>query len=59
MTNMKVVFTAGGMDNTAYFDSVLDLDNFARMMASAGRLTCVRIDGMDVTEEYVTIIKGN
>ena len=56
MTNMKVVFTAEGLSCTAYFESVCDLDIFARMMANDGRLSRVKVDGADITEEYVGII---
>lgn len=59
MTNMKVVFFAEGFDNTAYFESVIELDIFARMMANDGRLTRVKVDNADITELYVNIIKIN
>ena len=56
MNNMKVVFFAEGFDTTAYFDSVAELDIFARMMANDGRLTRVKVDGKDITGNYVTIV---
>ena len=53
---MKVVFFGEGLDHTAYFDSVTDLDFFAQMMANDGRLTRAWVDGVDITGEYVNII---
>ena len=55
----KVVFSAEGFDCTAHFDSAIECDIFARMMAGEGRLTRVKVDGMDITDKYVTIIKLN
>lgn len=54
--NYKVVFSAEGFDNTAYFDNMVSCDIFARMMAVEGRLVRVKINGIDVTEKYVDII---
>ena len=56
MTNMKVTFTANGLYETAYFDSVLALDTFARMMANDGSLYSVKVDGNDITENYLTFV---
>ena len=55
----RVVFSAEGFDNPAYFDNAVSCDIFARMMASEGRLLSVKVDGLDITENYVTIIKIN
>lgn len=57
--SFKVVFSAEGFDNTAYFDNATSCDIFARMMANDGRLHTVKVDGLDITENYVTIIKIN
>jgi hypothetical protein len=62
-----VVFSAEGMDNTAFFETAVECDIFARLMAEQGRLVRVkvghfnntRLSGIDITEKYVTIIKGN
>ena len=55
----KVVFSAEGFDNTAYFDNAVTCDIFARMMANDGRLVIVKVDGLDITDKFVTTIKIN
>lgn len=55
----KVVFSAEGFDHTAYFDNAITCDVFARMMANEGRLSIVKVDGLDITDKFVTIIKIN
>ena len=55
----RVVFTGFGMDNVAWFDSACDCDAFAQLMADAGRLTRVQVDGLDITDKYVKIIVIN
>jgi hypothetical protein len=55
----KVVFSAEFFDCTAWFDSALECDIFARMMANEGRLTMVKVDGLDITDKFVTVIKIN
>ena len=62
-----VIFSAEGMDNTAFFESATECDIFARMMVEQGRLVRVkvghfsntRLGGIDITENYVTFVKGN
>ena len=55
----KVVFSANGFDCTAYFDCATDCDAFANLMANDGRLCSVKVDGLDITDNFVTIIKIN
>lgn len=57
--DFKVVFSAEGIDHTAHFDNANSCDVFARMMVNEGRLHTVKVGNMDITENYVTIIKGN
>ena len=52
----RVVYTAEGFDGSAYFDCAIDCDFFARMMANEGRLLRVTVDGLDITDKFVSTI---
>lgn len=52
----KVIFSGNMFDHTAYFDCAIDCDFFANLMASEGRLVRVIVDGLDITDKFVTII---
>lgn len=54
--NYKVVFSGEGFDHTAYFDCAHSCDLFARLMAKEGRLLRVKVDGLDITDKFVSIV---
>lgn len=54
--NYRVVYSAEGFDNSAYFDTASECDIFARMMADGGRLVRVVADGLDITDKFVTFV---
>ena len=55
----RVVFSAEGFDNSAYFDCECECKVFARLMAEAGRLIRVQAEGKDTTSEFVKVIHIN
>lgn len=57
MKEFKVIYSYIGFDCTAYFDSAIDYDAFATMMAEQGRLVRAIAHGEDRTEMYVSVIK--
>lgn len=52
----EVVWTDNGY-HRAYFDNAIDSDAFAQLMANEGKLYSVKVAGLDITEQYVTIIR--
>lgn len=52
-----VTFTNEGFYHKAYFEDAVSCNAFARLMIQYGMLISVIVDGLEITEQFIDIVR--